>query len=270
MQILVKLGGELLSADKRAELEAIAADVQELSLAGHRLILVHGGGPQLTALMRKMGAEPRIVGGRRVTDDLALEALEMVVGGKLNIELVSALRAAGISAVGLTGVSAGLILCEKRPPARVGDELVDFGHVGDVVAVDTALLDLLLGAGHVPVIACVAADARGRPYNINADTVANRIAEQMRVDRLLLITGAPGVLRDVRDPKSRIDRLSIAEGRKAIADGVVQGGMIPKLEESFESLKRGVEQIHILGSLGPGDLLRAVEEPGSVGTALIR
>jgi acetylglutamate kinase len=115
----------------------------------------------------------------------------------------------------------------------------------------------------------VAADDRGKPYNINADTVANRIAEQMKVDRLMLITGTPGVLRDVNDPKSRIDRFTIAEGEKAIADGIVQGGMIPKLEESFESLRNGVEQIHILGDLRPGDLKRAIEAPGSVGTALV-
>jgi acetylglutamate kinase len=268
MRILVKLGGELLSKEKRPELDAITNDLARLS--SHRLVLVHGGGPQLTALMRKLGSEPRIVGGRRVTDDLALEALEMVVGGQLNIELVSALRAVGISALGLNGVSGGLILCEKRPPTEVGGELVDFGHVGDVVSIETGLLDLLLERGYVPVIACVAADARGKPYNINADTVANRIAEQMKVDRLLLITGTPGVLRDVEDKASRIERLTIAAGRKAIADGVVQGGMIPKLEESFESLEKGVEQIHILGDLKPGDLVRAVEAPGSVGTALVR
>jgi acetylglutamate kinase len=220
--------------------------------------------------MRKLGAEPRIVGGRRVTDDVALEALEMVVGGQLNIELVSALTAAGLSAVGINGVSAGLIRCEKRPPAKVGGELVDFGHVGDVTGINVGLLDLLLDAGHVPVIACVAADVDGRPYNINADTVANRIAEAMKVDRLLLVTGTPGVLRDVSDSGSRIERLTIEEGRTAIREGIVQGGMIPKLEESFESLERGVEQIHILGALGPGDLLRAVEAPGSVGTALLR
>jgi acetylglutamate kinase len=269
MRVLLKLGGELLKAEKRDELEAIANDVAALRWSGHHLVLVHGGGPQLTALMRKLGSEPRIVGGRRVTDELALEALEMVVGGQLNIELVSALRGAGLSAVGLTGVSGALILCEKRPPAQVGDEWVDFGFVGDVTGVNVALLELLLNAGHVPVIACVAADARGRPYNINADTVANKLAESMKADRLMLITGTPGVLRDVDDPESRIGRLSIDEGRRAIAEGVVSGGMIPKLEESFESLARGVEQIHILGNLGPGDLVRAVEQPGSVGTALV-
>lgn len=270
MRILVKLGGELLKPEKRAELDAIAVDAKKLSAAGHRLTLVHGGGPQLTELMRRMGTEPRIVGGRRVTDDLALEALEMVVGGRLNIELVSALRGAGLSAIGLNGVSGGLILCEKRPAAEIGGELVDFGHVGDVIGVNTELLELLTGAGHVPVIACVAADRHGRPYNINADTVANRIAEKLAVDRLLLVTGTPGVLRDVSDPTSRIDTLTVAEGKRAIAEGVVKGGMIPKLEESFESLAKGVEQIHILGDLGPGDLMRAVEEPGSVGTALLR
>lgn len=273
MKILLKLGGELLKPERLPELESIAGDVARIQKSGHRVVLVHGGGPQTTEFMRQLGQEPRIVGGRRVTDDFALDVLVMVVGGRLNLALVSALRSAGISAIGLNGVSGQLILCEKRPPAKTtggGDELVDFGHVGDVTHVNLALLDLLMGAGHVPVIACIAGDRNGRPYNINADAVANRIAEQMGADRLLLLTNTPGVLRDVSDPNSRIERMTVAEGKRAIEEGVVNGGMIPKLEESFEALQNGVGQIHVLGHLAEGDLVRAIEEPGSVGTALER
>lgn len=272
MKILLKLGGELLKPERLPELECIANDVAHIQKRGHRVVMVHGGGPQTTEFMRQLGREPRIVGGRRVTDDFALDVLVMVVGGRLNLALVSALRSAGVSAVGLNGVSGRLIVCEKRPRAKTtggGDELVDFGHVGDVTDVNLELLDLLTNAGHVPVLACIAGDANGRPYNINADAVANRIAEAMQADRLLLLTNTPGVLRDVADPSSRIGRMTVAEGRRAIEEGVVKDGMIPKLEESFEALGQGVGQIHILGHLSEGDLLRAIEQPGSVGTALV-
>lgn len=272
MKIVVKLGGELLAEARRAELSAITAGVRALVEAGHRVVMVHGGGPQTTALQEALGQTPKMVGGRRVTDRAALDALCMVVGGKLNIDLVSALLAAGVSAVGLHGVSARAIGCVRRPPKVVsggGPEPVDFGHVGDVTEVNEALLDLLLDAGHTPVLACIGADAEGKPHNINADVVANGLAIALSAERLLLVTSTPGVLRDVRDPESRIGQLSIAEGRRAIAEGIVQGGMIPKLEESFEALTRGVGQIHILGRIGPGDLERALEAPGSVGTALL-
>jgi acetylglutamate kinase len=270
--VVVKLGGELLRPEAQQELGAITSDVAALAARGDRVVAVHGGGPQTTEMMKRLGLVPNIVAGRRVTDDAALDVLLMVVAGKLNVDLVGALRRAGVSAIGLSGVSAGLILCERRPPcAVVGVEgLVDFGNVGDVTAVNTPLIEQLLDAGHVPVIACVGGDPTGRAYNINADTVANRVGEAVKADRLLLVTNTDGVLRDLKDSRSRIPRMSIAEGRAAIQSGAVSGGMIPKLEESFESLGRGVEQIHVLGRIGPGDLVRATDQPGSVGTALVR
>jgi acetylglutamate kinase len=272
LKIVVKLGGELLSDERRAELEAITADVAQLVDRGDRVLMIHGGGPQTTALQKALGQTPNIVGGRRITDGDALDAITMVVGGRLNIALTSALRGAGVNAVGLNGVSGRAIACEKRPPRVVsgaGDQPVDFGHVGDVTGVNEALLSLLLDGGYVPVLACIGSDAEGRPFNINADVVANGVAIALSADRLLLVTGTPGVLRDVEDPSSRIATLTIAEGRRAIADGTVQGGMIPKLEESFVAIERGVGRIHIVGTLGAGDLLRGLEAPGSVGTTLL-
>lgn len=271
-RVVIKLGGELMAPARAEELANITAGVRALVEAGHRVVLVHGGGPQTSALQRQLGQEPVMVGGRRVTDDAALDVMLMVVAGRLNVALVSALQAAGLSAVGLNGVSAQLIRCVKRPPKVVsggGPDPVDFGHVGDVTGVNEALLDLLLGAGHTPVLACVGSDAAGRPYNINADTVANGVAIALHADLLLLLTSTPGVLRDVKDLGSRISTLTVAEGHAAIADGTVQGGMIPKLEESFEALAAGVGQIHILGHVAQGDLQRALEQPGAVGTALL-
>lgn len=271
-RVVIKLGGELLGPARADELSAIVGDVRALVEAGERVVLVHGGGPQTSKLQRALGQEPKMVGGRRVTDDAALDAMIMVVAGRMNVALVSALRGAGLSAVGLNGVSAHLVQCHKRPAKVVsggGPDPVDFGHVGDVSGVNQAFLDLLLGAGHTPAIACLGSDETGRPFNINADTVANGVAIALKADRLLLLTSTPGVLRDVEDPGSRIQTLTVAEGQAAIEDGTVQGGMIPKLEESFEALGQGVGQIHILGHLGQGDLHRALETPGSVGTALL-
>lgn len=272
MKLIVKLGGELISPARRADLQAIVADLAGLIDEGHRLVLVHGGGPQTSELQRAMGQEPNFVGGRRVTDAPTLDALKMMVGGKLNIDLCQALRQAGIQAVGLNGVSAGLITCQRRPKLPMtgsGGRPVDLGYVGDVIGVNNGLLDLLLDAGQTPVLACIGSDAQGQPYNINADAVANAVAEQHQADALVLITNTPGVLRDVDDPDSRIPQLSVAEGQAAISEGVVQGGMIPKLEESFSVLQAGVARVLILGKLAPGDLRRALLKPGSLGTALV-
>lgn len=272
LSVVIKLGGELLGPQRAEELAAITAGIKGLVDEGHRVVLVHGGGPQTSALQRQLGQEPKMVGGRRVTDDAALDTMIMVVAGRMNVALVSALRGVGLSAVGLNGVSAHLIACEKRPAKVVsggGPDPVDFGHVGDVTGVNRDFLELLLSHQHIPVLACLGSDGAGRPFNINADTVANGVAVALAADRLLLITSTPGVLRDIKDPASRISTLTVAQGHAAITDGTVQGGMIPKLEESFEALSQGVGQIHILGHIGPGDLHRALAEPGAVGTALL-
>jgi acetylglutamate kinase len=272
MKIVLKLGGELIHESRREELAVIAGELRALLAAGHRVVVVHGGGPQTTALQQALGQAPRIVGGRRVTDEAALDVLKMVVGGKLNVDLVGALRGAGVDAVGLHGVSGRLVACERRPPRVVtggGPDPVDFGWVGDVTGVNQRLLDLVLDGGFTPVIACLGADAEGRAFNINADMVASGVAAAIGAERLLLLTSTPGVLRDVRDPDSRIGRLTRAEADAAIAAGVIAGGMIAKVEEAFEAVDRGVEQVHILGRVAPGDLVRAMTAPGSVGTALL-
>ena len=151
-----------------------------------------------------------------------------------------------------------------------GPDPIDFGLVGDVIGFRTELIDLLTGAGHVPVLACLGADAAGQLLNINADIVANQLAQALEADHLVLVTGVAGVLRDVADPGSRMPRLTAAEARDAIAGGAIVGGMIPKIEESLAVLATGkVGSIHIVGDLRPGDLARALDQPGSIGTALL-
>jgi acetylglutamate kinase len=267
--VVIKLGGEVVQGPHMA---AIAADVAEMRAAGTPVVIVHGGGPQATELQKRLGQTPKIVGGRRITDEETLEVIKMTVAGKVNVDLCAALIAGGAKPVGLHGASACTVLATRRPPKMVsggGPEPVDFGYVGDVVGVNDALIGLLVGDGFVPVIACLGADEKGGVYNINADAVANQVAIRLDARALVLVTDVPGVMRDLNDPSSRFARLTLAEGQRAIEDGVVTKGMIPKLEESFAAIAQGVRAVHIVGRLSRGDLTRAVTSPGEVGTVLV-
>jgi len=268
---VIKLGGELMDASKAEELGAIARDISELQREGHTVVIVHGGGPQATALQKKLGQEPRMVGGRRITDDETLHVMKMAVAGQVNVDLCSRLSAAGAQPVGLHGASSQAIKAHKRPPMVVsggGPDPIDFGHVGDVDGVNTKLLTLLVSGGFVPVLSCLGADAEGRVFNINADTVANAVAVTLKAAGLVMVTSTPGVLKDVKDPSSRLGMLTRDQAQAAIKDGTIAGGMIPKVEECFKAMDEGVLQVFIVGKLQAGDLKRAVLEPGSVGTAL--
>jgi len=267
--IVVKIGGEVVGSGEAA---VLAADLRELVASGARVAIVHGGGPQATELQKRLGIETKQVAGRRVTDAATLDVMKMAIAGKLNVDLCAILGAAGLAPVGLHGASSLAVQAVRRPPKvypSAGPEPVDMGFVGDVTGFNLALLETLWGAGFVPVIACLGADASGGVYNINADLVGNQLAAALKARRLFLVTSTPGVLRDVNDPASRLARLTSAEARLAIADGAVTGGMIAKLEEAMAVVDQGVGAIHILGKLGPGDLVRAVREPGSVGTTLV-
>lgn len=267
--VVLKLGGEVVQGP---HMPAVAADVAEMRRGGVPVVIVHGGGLQATELQKKLGQTPTIVGGRRVTDAETLDVMKMVVAGKMNVDLCAHLVAAGVAPVGLHGASANAISAARRPPKVVtggGPEPVDFGFVGDVIGVNGELIALLCSAGYVPVIACLGADASGGVYNINADAVANQVAIRLDARALVLVTDVPGVLRDMSDPSSRICRMTSAEGARAIDEGVVTKGMIPKIEESFAAIAAGVRAVHIVGRLARGDLARAVREPGSVGTVLV-
>jgi acetylglutamate kinase len=266
---VVKIGGEVVGSGEAA---LLAADLRALIAGGARLAIVHGGGPQATELQKKLGIETKQVAGRRVTDAATLDVMKMAVAGKLNVDLCATLAAAGVPAVGLHGASGLVVRAVKRPAkvyAGAGPDPVDLGLVGDVVGFNLALLEALWSSEYVPVIACLGADAEGHVYNINADMVGNQLAAAMKAERLFLVTSAPGVLRDINDPSSRLPKLTRAEAHAAIAEGVVTGGMIAKLEEAMAVVDQGVGAIHILGKLSAGDLVRAVREPGSVGTTLL-
>ena len=267
--VVLKLGGEVVQGPYLA---AIAADVAEMRARGECVVVVHGGGPQATDLQKRLGQTPNVVAGRRITDAATLDVMKMIVAGKVNVDLCSALIAAGAKPVGLHGASSLAVRAVKRPPRVVsggGPDPIDFGHVGDVTGVNRDLIALLASNGFVPVVACLGADEAGKVYNINADVVANQIAIALDAKALLLVTDVPAVLRDVADPSSRIARITMADGKKLIADGVVTKGMIPKLEESFAAITQGVKAVHVVGRLERGQLAREVADPGSVGTVLV-
>jgi acetylglutamate kinase len=267
--VVLKLGGEVVQGP---HMPALAADVTEMQRRGEKVIVVHGGGPQATDLQRRLGQTPQIVAGRRITDAETLEVMKMTVAGKVNVDLCSALLSAGARPVGLNGASSLTIKATRRPPRVVsgaGPDPIDFGHVGDVVGVNHELIALLATNGYVPVVACLGADPDGNVFNINADIVANQLAVATKARSLLLVTDVPGVMKDIADPSSRIARLTVEEGKKAIADGVVTKGMIPKLDESFAAIAQGVKAVHIVGRLEKGQLAKEVAMPGSVGTVLV-
>jgi acetylglutamate kinase len=267
---VVKLGGEAM---RDAEtLETLIEDISLLHLVGIRVVIVHGGGRHVTEMAASLGIESKFVGGRRITDDKALDVLKMVLSGKISIEILSLLKKNSVQAMGVSGVAAGVIEARKRPPVKVsggGDELVDFGQVGDIQRIDTELLRLLLDQGYVPVLSPLGADVEGNVLNINADTVASHIASEMHAEKLLYMTGTPGVMADINDPTSLISRLTADEARQAIQEGIIKGGMIPKVEESLRSIARGTNQVHILSAIEPHQMLLEVFTKSGAGTMIV-
>ena len=269
---VVKLGGDVL-ADPRA-VDGIAAQVSLLSSLGIRLLVVHGGGPQASALSRRMGHEPRLVAGRRVTDDDALAVAKYVYAGQLNVDLLASLRAHEAQAVGLSGVDADLITAHRRPPVKVVDDggktvTVDFGHVGDLDRVDPRVLVTLLEARFVPVVASLAGDGEGNVYNVNADTVAESLAVALRAQKLIFLTGAPGVLRDREDPSSLVAFADPDDLAGLLASGAVAGGMRPKVEACIRAATGGVERTHIIDGRVPDALLLEVFTGAGCGTMIV-
>ena len=269
---VVKLGGEVVKDDHA--LDGVAAQVSLLHSLGIRIVVVHGGGPQATALTRRLGAEPVIVAGRRVTDDAALEVAKMVYAGTLNTDVLSALRAHQVQAVGLSGVDAELLTARRRPPVTVVDDagksaVVDYGHVGDIMNVDPRVLATLMDARFVPVVASLAGDNDGNIYNVNADTVAETIAIALRAQKLIYLTGVPGVLRDPKDPASLVTFADPDDLAGLMATGALSGGMRPKVEACIRAATGGVERTHIVDGRAPDSLLLEVFTGAGTGTMIV-
>jgi len=269
---VVKLGGDVLS-DVEA-LDHVAGQLGLLQSLGIRIVVVHGGGPQASALLRRLGQEPRLVAGRRVTDDAALEVAKLVYPGLLSTELLSALRSHQVQGVGVSGVDADLITAHRRPPVTVTADdgttsLVDYGHVGDIDRVDPRVLLTLLDGRFMPVVASLAGDGDGNVYNVNADTVAETLAIALKAEKLIFLTGAPGVLRDRTDPSSLVAFADPDDLAELLASGCIAGGMRPKVEACIRAATSGVERTHIIDGRLHDSLLLEVFTGSGAGTMIV-
>lgn len=272
---VLKFGGDVVA--ETAKLVAVAGEIADLTKAGWRFLLCHGGNPQANSLTERLRLEKKQVAGRRITDAATLQVMKQVLAGECNVDVVASAAAKGLAAVGVSGVSAGTVTAVRRPPkvfSGAGPDPIDFGFVGEITRIQPKLIQHLWQGGFTPVLNTLGLSARPETpdgacqvYNINADTVASAIAAALKADHLFLMTGVPGVLRDRSDPSTRIGRLTESEARQAIEDGVIAGGMIPKIEEALKNLALGVGAVHILGAQA-GSLQAEAQEPGSRGTVL--
>jgi acetylglutamate kinase len=251
--LVIKYGGHAMERDELKD--AFAQDTALLKYVGMHPVIVHGGGPQIDAAVRQAGIEPRFVRGMRVTDTATMEIVEQVLAGRISGEIVTLLNRHGARAVGLSGKDGELVVARKRPGA------VDLGLVGEVVGVHPQVIESL--QGFVPVIAPTAADADGQTFNINADVVAGKIAEALHAEKLILLTDVEGV--KGRDG-ALVPALSAEEAREMIAAGIIDGGMIPKIECCIEALRGGVQQAHVIDGRVKHALLLEVLTNEGVGT----
>jgi acetylglutamate kinase len=254
--VVIKYGGHAM---KNAELaELVATDVVLMRLVGMNPVVVHGGGPQITDLMRRLGKEPEFVDGRRVTDAETVDIVRMALVGKVNREIVSMVNRLGSYAVGMSGEDAGLIRVDQRDPR--------LGFVGDVRSIDPTMVLRLLREELIPVIATIGVDDDGQAYNVNADTVAGAIAESLDAEKLVYLTDVAGVYGDWPNDSSLISRVDVDGLEKLIADGKASEGMIPKLESCVAALRNGVRRAHILDGRLPHALLLEFFTREGVGT----
>jgi acetylglutamate kinase len=270
---VVKLSGKV--TEDHANLISLAEELALLYQVGIHICVVHGGGKQLSELASRMGVEQTIIDGRRVTDDATLEMAKMIFAGKINTDILAALRHRGVEAVGLSGVDGNIVHAERRPPKEIVNretgarEHVDFGHVGDVVEINTRLLTVLLDHGYLPVVSSLGADAEGMVFNINADTIASEIAVQLEAEKLILLTDVDGIFLRADDPESKLSRLTAAEAEALIHDGSATGGMIPKLQGIVELLRRGVHSAHIINGTARNALLSEIFTDKGTGTMVV-
>jgi acetylglutamate kinase len=258
--IVIKYGGHAMTD---AELQAsFAADVVLLKHIGVRPVIVHGGGPQIAATLERLGRQSTFIDGRRVTDDETMDVVEMVLGGKINRQIVELVQQAGGRAVGYTGSDGGMLRVQKK---LINGQ--DLGRVGEVISVDPAVVTAAIRADFIPVVAPIGADAHGLSYNVNADEAAGALSAALKAEKLMLLTDVDGVL-DTQG--QRISELTVDECRRLIANGTIKGGMIPKMDCCVQALEGGVARTHIVdGRVLHAVLLEVFSDDAGVGTLLV-
>jgi acetylglutamate kinase len=265
---VLKVGGEVFA--DRVATRALMEQVGILHQVGIRVVLVHGGGPQSTELATALGIDTKFVDGRRVTDGPSLDVATMVLNGQINTRVLAACRDLEIPAVGISGLDAGLIRAHRRPPVKTkGGDAVDYGFVGDIDSVDADILRKQLDNDLMPVVSPLSCDASGTVLNINADTVAAAIAAELDAEKLILATGAPGILEDVSDPQSLISYVDRAELKRLGDEGKLADGMLPKAAAIEQALANGVQRVHVISYKLPDSLLLEVFTNEGTGTLVV-
>jgi len=270
---VIKLSGKV--TEDKDNLSSLAEELALLHQVGIRICVIHGGGKQLSELASKLGVAQTIIEGRRVTDDATLEMAKMIFAGKINTDILAALRNHGIEAVGLSGVDGNIVHAERRPPKEVVNretgarEQVDFGHVGDVVEINARLLTVLLDHGYLPVISSLGADADGTVFNINADTIAAEIAVRLQAEKLILLSDVDGIYLRPGEPETKLSRLSVDEAEALLKSGAASGGMIPKLQSITALIRRGLRTTHIISGTNRNALLSEIFTNEGTGTMIV-
>ena len=269
--IVIKYGGNaMINAELK---QKVVQDIIVMKYAGMKPVVVHGGGPEITAALKQIGKQSTFVSGLRVTDEETMAVAEMVLAGKINTEIVSLLNRSGVKAVGLNGKDANLTIAKKHLAQVFEDNQlkeVDIGFVGDVEQINPAIIHTLLDNGYIPVIAPTGVDAAGNSYNINADYVAGEIAAALSAEKLLLLTDVEGLYRDFKNRAGFISTLTFAEATAMIAKGLLDGGMIPKIESCVRALAGGAVKAHIIDGRLPHSLLLEVFTNEGIGTEVVK
>ena len=269
--VVIKYGGNAMVSDVLKE--NVMRDVALMKYVGIRPVIVHGGGPEITGFLKKVGKESSFVAGLRVTDEETVEIAEMVLDGKINSEIVNLLNQRGVRAVGLSGKDAGLIRARKKMATVYENDAareVDIGYVGAVENIDVSVIKDLLDHDYVPVIAPIGVGTDGESYNINADYVAAEIAGALAAEKLLLLTDIEGIYKDFNDKSSFLSTIHLQEARDYIRDGIISGGMIPKVEACLTALERGAAKTHIIDGRLPHAIILEIFTSTGVGTQVVR
>ncbi|MBE6502012.1 MAG: acetylglutamate kinase [Methanobrevibacter thaueri] len=267
-KILIKYGGHAM-VDEEAK-SSTARDTVLLKYVGMKPLIVHGGGPEISRSMEKLGKESKFIKGLRVTDEETMEIIEMVLVGKISTEIVSELIKHDGQAISLSGKDSSLIFAHKTEAKKIDEELVDLGLVGEVDCINTELLDMFLENDYIPVISPVGIAKDGTSLNLNADTAAGEVASAVGAEKLIILTDVPGVLRDPSDPDSLIQKIRISEVPKLIEDGIISGGMIPKIETCVQAIEDGVKSCHIIDGRKKHSLLLEIFTDEGIGTMIFK
>ena len=269
--VVIKYGGNAMISDDLKQ--AVLTDVVLMKYVGMHPVIVHGGGPEITGMLKRVDIESRFVGGLRVTDQETMEIVEMVLVGKINKDIVARVNQYGGRAVGLSGKDANLLVAaRKKGRVKNGDgttELVDIGYVGEINQVNPDLVATLIREGYIPVVAPVAVGDQGEGYNVNADTAASALAAALKADKLIILTDVEGILQNRHDPDSLISTVARAEVPDLVDRGIIDGGMIPKVECCVRALEGGVQTTHILDGRVPHSILLEVFTDKGIGTMVV-